>query len=269
MEKTNTKRITNPFSIKRIVFVAAFAAITSILYAFVKIDGKFIPFFPNFLDINISMIPVIICAFMIGPWDAAICVILRCIMKWVLVGTGTGYVGEIADVLIGLAACIPAGIIYHKTSLKHKGLFALMSVVIGWVLMGIISNIFINIPWYSSFYFKTDYYKDGVPDALIGMTSDAIKTITFGKVDGLTKDNYMMFYILFAVIPFNLLLSLVVVLLTAPIHNRLHVLYGYVKIGRSKKDDEIIISKEETTSNDSIESNESENTKIEVEDNNN
>ena len=238
MEKTSIKKHSNIFSVKRIVFDAVFAAITTIFYIFFKIECKFIPIFPNFLDLNFSMIAVIICAFMIGPWDAAICVIIRCLLKWLFVGTNTGYVGEIADVLIGLAACIPAGLIYHKTNLKHKGLFALISVVVGWVSMGILSNLFINIPWYSSFYFKTNYYKDGVPSQLIGMTSDAIKTITFGNVKEITQSNFMLFYILFAVIPFNLILSLIIVLLTAPIHNRLHILYDVIKIGPSKNNSE-------------------------------
>ena len=237
MTKTFEKKTTQIFSIKRLVFDAVFAALTTVFYIFFKIEGKFIPIFPSFLDINFSMIPVIICAFMIGPWDAAICVVIRCLLKWLFVGSGTGYVGELADVLIGLAACIPAGLIYHKTNFKHKGLVALASVVVGWVVMGILSNLFINIPWYTALYFKQNYYKTGVPDALVGMTSDAIKTITFGKVT-ITSANYMPTYILFAVIPFNLILSLGVVLITAPVHHRLKVLYDIVKIGPSRKNKE-------------------------------
>ena len=248
MTKTFEKKTTQIFSIKRLVFDAVFAALTTVFYIFFKIEGKFIPIFPSFLDINFSMIPVIICAFMIGPWDAAICIVIRCLLKWLFVGSGTGYVGELADVLIGLAACIPAGLIYHKTNFKHKGLLALASVVVGWVLMGIISNLFINIPWYTALYFKQNYYKTGVPDALVGMTSDAIKAITFGNVT-LTSQNYMPMYIIFAVIPFNLILSLGVVLITAPIHNRLKQLYDIVKIGRTKKFEQI--EEIEDNSNDS------------------
>lgn len=210
--------------IKRISFIAAFGAISAVLYCFLKFP---LPIFPSFLDINFSMIPIIICAFMLGPWDAAVCVILRCLVKWIYPGTGTGYVGEIADVLIGLAASIPAGFIYHKTELKRKTVLAFALVVVCWGVMGVLSNIFINIPWYSNFYFHADYYKTGVPEPLVGMVGDAVQLISFGNLT-VTKSNFMLLYIVLAVIPFNLMLSLIVVLITAPIHKRLRVLYDWV-----------------------------------------
>ncbi len=219
------KKLTNKDLVKRLVFDATFAAITYVLYAFVKFP---LPIFPSFLDINISMIPVIICAFMLGPWDASLIVIIRCLVKWIFPGTGTAFVGELADVLIGLSCVIPAGLIYHKSNFKHKTIWALLSVVIAWVLMGILSNIIINIPWYSHLYFKTDYYKDGVPNALVGMCNDAFKLISFGNITDVNQSNFMFYYIFFAVIPFNLLLSLIVIGVTALVHKRLKILYDMI-----------------------------------------
>lgn len=68
-------------AIKRISFVAIFATISTLLYCYVKFP---LPIFPSFLDINFSMIPILICAFMLGPWDACACVIIRCLLKWIL-----------------------------------------------------------------------------------------------------------------------------------------------------------------------------------------
>ncbi|MDE6661193.1 MAG: ECF transporter S component [Anaeroplasmataceae bacterium] len=203
-------------AIKRISFVAIFAAISILLYCYVKFP---LPIFPSFLDINFSMIPILICAFMLGPWDATICVILRCLLKWILPpGTGTGYVGEIADVLNGLAVVIPAGLIYQKLNIKNKTILAFAVVIISWVVMAILANIFINIPWYTHLFFKGDM------TPLIGMSNAAFKLISFGKVEA-TKETFMVCYIFLAVIPFNLLLSSIVVLFTAIIHKRLRVLY--------------------------------------------
>ncbi|MDE6414261.1 MAG: ECF transporter S component [Anaeroplasmataceae bacterium] len=203
-------------AIKRISFVAIFAAISIILYCYVKFP---LPIFPSFLDINFSMIPILICAFMLGPWDACICVVLRCLLKWILPpGTGTGYVGEIADILNGLAVVIPAGLIYQKSHFKNKTVLAFAMVVISWVVMAILANIFINIPWYTHLFFKGDM------TPLIGMSNAAFKLISFGKVEA-TKDTFMVCYIFLAVIPFNLMLSSIVVLFTAMIHKRLRVLY--------------------------------------------
>ncbi|MBD5390979.1 ECF transporter S component, partial [bacterium] len=197
-------------------FVAIFAAISTILYCYVKFP---LPIFPSFLDINFSMIPILICTFMLGPWDACICVILRCLLKWILPpGTGTGYVGEIADVLNGLAVVIPAGLIYHKLNIKHKTILAFGVVIGAWVIMSIFANIVINIPWYTHLFFKGDM------TPLIGMSNPAFKLISFGRVEA-TKESFMVCYIFLAVIPFNLLLSSIVVAVTAIIHKRLRVLY--------------------------------------------
>lgn len=206
-------------AIKRISFVAIFAAISTILYCYVKFP---LPIFPSFLDINFSMIPILICAFMLGPWDASIIVILRCLLKWILPpGTGTGYVGEVADVLNGLAVVIPAGYIYQKLNIKNKTILAFSVVVIAWVFMAIISNIFINIPWYTHLYFKGDMAP------LVGMSNTAFQVISFGRVQA-TEETFMVCYIFLAVIPFNLLLSGIVVFFTAIIHKRLKVLYDRI-----------------------------------------
>lgn len=247
--KTKEKKpLNNSLIIKRIAFDAIFSAITVVLYIFAKFN---IPIFPSFLDINFSMIPVIICAFMLGPWDAGIVVIIRCLLKWAFVGSGTGYVGELADVLIGLAACLPAGAIYHYTNLKHKTLLSFIMVCAGWILMGILSNIFINIPWYTNLYFKENYYETGVAQPLVGMCSDAFKLITFGNFTSLNKDNFMFYYILLAIIPFNLFLSLIVVLVTFPIHKRLRVLYDMIDFNKKNNNgDKSIIEEENSIEND-------------------
>ena len=236
MNETLTKKRSNPITIKRLVFDASFCALATILYIFLKIEGNLIPIFPNFLDINFSMIPIIICAFMLGPWDAGIAVIVRCLLKWLFVGSKTGYVGEVADILIGLAACIPAGLIYHKSKFKYKGLIALISVVVGWVLMGVLSNLFVNIPWYNSYYFHTNYYKDGISPAFVGLIKDAVKAISFGKVTDVTTGNFMLIYIIFSVIPFNIILSLIIVLITVPVHHRLRPLYDMIGFKKKNKD---------------------------------
>ncbi len=232
--------MSNKLNIKRLCFDAVFAALTVILYNFAKIPAPSI--FPSFLDINISMIPVIICAFMFGPWDAAGIVIIRCLLKWAIVGSGTGYVGEVADLVIGLGTVIPAGLIYHNTGLKHKTLIAFLTAILSWVVMGILSNIFINIPWYNNFYFKSNYYKEGVHPVLVNMVNTAVYNITFHNVT-VTKDNFMANYILFAIIPFNLLLASFVVGFTALVHGRIKVLYDY--IDKEDEEDEKKLTEEE------------------------
>lgn len=203
--------------IKRITFVAAFGAISGILYCLVKFP---LPIFPSFLDVNFSMIPIIICAFMLGPWDACICVLLRFIVK-LIPGSTTAFVGEIADITLGLLTCIASGAIYKYYKGKNRTLLAFASVVVVWVVSSIFLNMFVNIPFYTNFFF------DGNKAPLIGMCDSAFKLITFGNVS-VTESNFMVCYVFLAVIPFNLMLSLIVVGITIPIHKRLRALYDSI-----------------------------------------
>ena len=41
--------------------------------------------------------------------------------------------------------------------------------------------------------------------AIIGASRDALKLISFGHITNVTKSNFMFYYIVFAVIPFNLI----------------------------------------------------------------
>jgi len=202
-------------SIKRIAFIAIFSALTCILYIYVKFN---LPIFPSFLDINISMIPVLICSFMLGPIDGGICVILRCVIKLVFGLSGTSGVGEVADLVIGLPVALYAGIMYNYTNLKHKELYAFLGTIILWVLLGVISNYFISVPFYITAFFGGD------ESILVNLIDPAISLITFNNVK-VTLDNYMSMYLLFAVVPFNLLISVIVSLITLLVHKRLKVLY--------------------------------------------
>ena len=211
------------FSVKRLTLIAIMSAISGLLYCFLKFN---VPIFPQFLDINFSMIPIIIVAFMLGPVDATIVVLIRFLIKIILVGSSTAYVGELADIIICVPTVIACGSIYNYTNIRFKELLSFLSIPVVWVVCSLISNKFINIPFYSQAY--------GI-DAIIGLSGDAFKLITFGKIDSITPTNFMKYYLLFAVIPFNLLLSIVVIVITLPVHKRLKVLYDKFEFKANKK----------------------------------
>ena len=209
-------------SIKRVAFLAIFSAIGSLLYCYVKFP---LPIFPSFLDVNFSMIPIIIATFMLGPIDGIVIVIVRFILKLLLVGTGTQYVGEIADVILGVVTALSCGLFYKFYKGKYKSILSFAIVVITWVISSILINAFINIPAYVQLFFKGNW------DILIGMCKDAFNIITFGNCPDITKENFILWYVILAVIPFNLMLSLIVVGITALVHKRLKYLYDQINIG--------------------------------------
>ena len=206
-------------NIKRITFVAVFAAITSVLYCYVKFP---LPIFPSFLDVNFSMIPIIIAAFMLGPIDGVIIVVIRFIMKLILVGTGTQYVGEIADLVLGVITTTSCGLVYMFYKGKFRTLLSFATVIVSWVICSIVLNIFVNIPIYVELFFKGNW------NILIGMCNDAFNLITFNNCPEITQNNFIFYYVILAVIPFNLMLSSLVVTITALVHKRLKVIYDKI-----------------------------------------
>ena len=132
-------------SVKRLSFVAIFSALSSVLYLFLKFP---LPIFPSFLEINFSMIPIIICAFMFGPIDAVVVVVIRFIIKLITISSHTAGVGEIADIIIGILVSLVAGSIYNYTKLKHKSLIALICGALVWIISSMISNYFFNVRFF-------------------------------------------------------------------------------------------------------------------------
>ncbi len=219
-------------SVKRLSFVAVFSALSCVLYLFLKFP---LPIFPSFLEINFSMIPIIICAFMLGPIDATVIVIIRFLIKLITISTHTAGVGEIADVIIGGCVAITSGVIYNYTKFKGKTFISLLSGALVWIIASMISNYFFNIPIYLQLYFG------GNEEPLIGIISTALNTfvkfISFGQANNIILDssNYIGYYIWCCVLPFNALLSFIVMGFTGLVHKKIAVLYDYLGSNKNIK----------------------------------
>ncbi|MFP4287007.1 MAG: ECF transporter S component [Candidatus Izemoplasmataceae bacterium] len=186
----------------RIAVIANLAALSTLLYFFIKFPLPFI--FPNFLDIQFSNLPAIIGGFMFGPAAGSLIVIVRQLIK--LPFSSTAGVGELADLLIGLATVITSSVIYKRMRNKKGAIIASVAGMLAWIMVGIIANYYILIPFYIEAYFAGDVSQ------LVDLLS---------VVPGINEDNYLWRYTVFTVIPFNLLLSFLVYGLTFIIYKRL------------------------------------------------
>lgn len=203
----------NGEKIKKMVMLSILAAISVVLYLFVKFPMNLIlPFIPGFLDIQFSNLPVYIGGFMFGPISGTIITIIRLLVK--LPSSTTAGVGELADFLIGFATVLVSSIIYHHHKTKRGAIIALFSIVISWTITALIINWSFILAFYMHLY--------GF-DAIFGMLT---------TIPGITRDNYMGYYILFAVIPFNLILSSLVSLLTFVVYKRLSMIYRDIHINK-------------------------------------
>ena len=195
------------FSTEKLAITAILTAISFILYALVKFNLPFI--FPAFLEIQFSDMPALLGGFAWGPGVGCAVVILRCVLKMIFGMSSTACVGELADILVGLAFVLPASLIYKKIKSK-KG--AIVSLLIG-SLTAVVCSIFAN--WLILIPFFVKAYGMG---AIIGMVSSLYP--------GVTEDTFYNYYIPLATIPFNALRCFICSIITyfvyKPLSKALH-----------------------------------------------
>lgn len=191
---------------KTVATIGIFTAFSIVLY-FLKFNLPFI--FPEFLEINFSLLPVIIIGFMYGPVEAVTIVILRAIIK--IPFTSTACVGEFADALIGIPVALVTSLIYLKKHDRKGAIIALFCCIITWVAAGVLTNYFINIPFFIQFYFN------GEVSGLLAF---------FKMIPGVNESNYMIKSIIYAFIPFNLLISVIVSLVTFLVYKKISILFS-------------------------------------------
>ncbi len=140
-----------------------------------------------------------------GPVSGCLVIILKCLFKFPM--TGTAYVGEATDILMGIALVLPASIIYSINKDKKHAFIGLLVGTGAFVVAGLIVNRFISIPFYAkAFGFE----------AIIGMVSALYKNVTV--------DNFYAYYLPLAVLPFNLIRCIIMSALTFVLYKRLSVL---------------------------------------------
>ena len=187
--------------------VAIMSAITVILYFFVKFN---LPFFPPWLDIQVSELPALITGFAYGPYAGCLVILIRFLVK--LPQTMTAGVGEFADLILGIVLVVITSLIYkkHKTI---KG--ALVGTVIGvgvCTVLACVLNWSVLIPAFIKF--SNGYI---TLEGLVGLMNKIPGMIT------VTADNFMLVYIFIGVLPFNLLRYLIVGLLTFLLYKKTHI----------------------------------------------
>lgn len=201
MQNTNTQF----FTATRIAVIAMFATVAGILYAFgFPINAAF----PSWLELNFSDIPALIGTFALGPLSGGIIVFVKILVKLIIKGTSTVFIGEFADLIIGLAFVVPAGLIYkkHRTfrgALLGMGIGSLCSVA-----LSILSNWLVLVPYYVEVSFHGNWEILLEPMRLL-----------FG--DSVTRETFYTYYLWVSVLPFNLMRCLIAVLVTLPVYKRI------------------------------------------------
>ena len=119
--KTTVVHSEPKLGVKAIVKIGMLAAVAVILMLF-EIP---LPFAPSFYEIDFSEVPVLVGCFAMGPFAGALIELIKILLNFVLTGTQTAGVGEIANFIIGCALCVPAGLIYRRNRTRKNALIGM------------------------------------------------------------------------------------------------------------------------------------------------
>lgn len=162
-----------------------------------------LPFAPSFYELDFSEVPVLVGCFAMGPAAGACIELIKILLNFIINGTITAGVGEIANLLIGCSFVIPAGIIYHRRHTKNGALIGMTVGTLFMTIVGCFLNAYILLPAYAKA-FETPI------DALVGMG-----TAVNAKITDLFT------FVAFAVAPFNLLKGVLVSLIVLLIYKKI------------------------------------------------
>ena len=135
-------------SVKNVVLMGMFGALGAVLMLF-EFPLPFIA--PSFYGLDLSEVPVLIGTFSMGPLAGAVIEIVKNLVKLLLKPTSTGFVGEFANICIGCALVLPAGIIYKYKKTKKGAIIGMVVGTISMSIVGAVLNAVVMLPFYSNF----------------------------------------------------------------------------------------------------------------------
>ena len=197
------------FTTKNLVLMAMFSALAAVLMLW-----EFpIPFIaPNFYEIDLSEIPILVGSFIMGPVSGEMMEAIKIILKLLIKGTSTAYVGDFANFCVGVCLVVPASIIYQKHKTKKNAFIGMLVGTLFMAVAGVVLNYFVMIPFYVKAF--------GMPlEAIIGAGAKIQPLVT----------NKLSFTIV-CVAPFNIVKGIIVSLVTALIYKHISAFVKTIKL---------------------------------------
>lgn len=184
---------------RRITIVAVCSAIAAVLH---MLDFPLLFLAPEFYKLDFSELPVMLCGFFLGPSAAVACEAVKILLKLLIKGTSTAFVGDFANFAVGCSLVLPAVIIYHTKKSRPCALWGLVAGTLMLTVFGSAFNAVYLLPRFSELY--------GLPlDNIIAMGT---------KINGSIQS--LGTFVLLAVAPLNLIKGVSISILTLLLYKR-------------------------------------------------
>ena len=194
---------------RRVSIVGIYAAMATVLHI---LDFPLLFMAPEFYKLDFSEVPVLLCGFYLGPSATVACEELKILLKLLLKGTSTAFVGDFANFAVGCSLVLPATILYHIRKTRRGAIVGLLVGSAVLTVFGSAFNAIYLLPKFAALY--------GIPlEAIIAMGSKIHSSIT--DVSS---------FVLLCVAPLNLIKGVSVSALTLLLYKRIEkILFGRIK----------------------------------------
>jgi riboflavin transporter FmnP len=184
---------------RRISIVAVCAAIATVLHI---LDFPLLFLAPEFYKLDFSELPVMLCGFYLGPSAAVFCEVIKIILKLLLKGTSTAFVGDFANFVVGCSLVLPAVILYHLKKSRASAMWGCAAGTLTLTVFGSFFNAVYLLPKFSQLY--------GIPmDAIIEMG-----TVINSGITNISN------FVMLAVAPLNLIKGAMISILTILLYKK-------------------------------------------------
>lgn len=191
---TGVSFASNGTKVNKLAIMGMFSALAVVIMYF-----EFpIPFIaPPFYEMDLSEIPVLVGSFLLGPTAGVVMEAVKILLKLLLKGTSTAFVGDFANFILGCALVVPASVVYHIKKTKKMAVIGLVTGAVVFVISGALLNAWYLLPKYSVLY--------GIPvESFISMGA---------KINPSINDVFT--FVALAVAPFNIVKAVIVCTITA------------------------------------------------------
>ncbi len=186
-------------SVKSISVIAVLGALSAVLMLF---DFP-IAVAPSFYKLDLGDLPALIGAFALGPVPALFIQIVKILIKLLLKPTSTAFVGEIAAFVFSTVYCVSAAVFYQRNKTRKGAIRAMVLASLLMVAVAALGNHLFIIPAYVRMFH--------MPLEAIISLGQAIFPAVRDKLS----------FVLFCVVPFNLIKAVIVDVLTLVLYKRI------------------------------------------------
>ena len=184
---------------RRVTIIGICAALAAVLHI---LDFPLLFLAPEFYKLDFSEVPVLLCGFYLGPSATVACEGVKILLKLLLKGTSTAFVGDFANFVVGCSLVLPATILYHIKKNRANAVLGLASGTAVMAIFGSAFNAIYLLPKFSQ---------------LFGLPLDTI--IAMGSAINGNVSNVITFVVI-CVAPLNIVKGVSVSMLTMLLYKR-------------------------------------------------